>query len=451
MKAIICYLLLFGSVLFCVSCDKATEPDIPLVLSVTPDSGSYPASKQIAVSCNASGADIRYTTNGMEPDQTSQLYTSTILAGDIVVTQFNFVTFKAKAFKAGYSPSLTVTREYSIDYENIVAAPVISPGNGNYEQGTSITLSCATAGAQIRYTINSSEPNLLSSLYQQPITINNSGLIIVQARSFKQNCIPSPTVTNFYFFAHPVQEMSYVEGGNVSTGNSEVSLSSFYMDKCEVSQTDYYDVMGSIPDVTLPCKGNYPVYYVSWFDAIAYCNKRSLLENKAAPYAYNNMGGDPEFWPTGWNLNDANHSNISCNWNADGYRLPTEMEWMFAARGGTLGHNYQYCGSDSIYAVAWYAGNSGYTVHQVATKEPNELGINDLSGNLSEWCWDIFANYPSGLQSNPHGASSGSQRVFRGGAWNSPAAMCQVDARNSALPSLNTAASIGFRCVRPAR
>ena len=121
---------------------------------------------------------------------------------------------------------------------------------------------------------------------------------------------------------------------------------------------------------------------------------------------------------------------------------------MYAAGGGTLGHNYQYSGSDSIYTVAWYAENSGYSVHQVATKKYNELRIYDLSGNLSEWCWDFMAPYPSGLQINPHGASTGLQRAIRGGSGYSSAQMCRVAARSSGLPTQNQAVSIGFRCVK---
>ncbi|PKN78480.1 MAG: hypothetical protein CVU48_08280 [Candidatus Cloacimonetes bacterium HGW-Cloacimonetes-1] len=449
MKITMICLLVLISALLCVACEKTTELEKVLVLSILTESGSYPDSMEIVVSCNIDGADIRYTINGSDPDLDSEAYSSPIKIGDIVNPEMNFVSFKAKAFRDDCISSLTVSREYSCISEHTVVTPEISLALETGQAMATLSLSCATPDAMIRYTINGTELNNMSPIYQHPITISRFGTIVIKAKAFKQDWIPSECAERWFFILHPAQDMVLIEGGDVVIDTLNARLNSYYMDKREVSQTDYYTVMASADDVYLPSKGDYPVYYVSWFDAVAYCNKRSLLERITPCYTYNNTSvTNPDSWPEGWNTNDANSTNISCNWDAPGYRLPTEMEWMFAASGGALGHNYQFSGCDSIYSVAWYDENSGSSVHEVATKEPNELGIYDLSGNLSEWCWDIFAPYPSGPQVNPHGPSTGSQRVIRGGSWYSPEEMCQVTARSSGLPTQNQAASIGFRCVK---
>jgi formylglycine-generating enzyme required for sulfatase activity len=126
------------------------------------------------------------------------------------------------------------------------------------------------------------------------------------------------------------------------------------------------------------------------------------------------------------------------------------MEWMFAARGGNSApypaHNPYYSGSNDIDAVAWYQDNSDSTTHEVGTKDPNELGLYDLSGNVWEWTWDIFDSYPSGSQTNPTGANSGSKRVVRGGSWGSVANYCTVSIRYN-YRATGSSSIIGFRCV----
>ena len=128
------------------------------------------------------------------------------------------------------------------------------------------------------------------------------------------------------------------------------------------------------------------------------------------------------------------------------YRLPTEAEWEFAARGGKQSKGYKYSGSDNIGVVAWYTGNNGGKTHQVGTKEPNELGIYDMSGNVWEWCGDWYGSYSSSAQTNPTGPSSGSYRVLRGGSWRYDAGYCRVSDRGSNDPS-NRNIIFGFRVV----
>ncbi|MDR1119664.1 MAG: formylglycine-generating enzyme family protein [Dysgonamonadaceae bacterium] len=126
------------------------------------------------------------------------------------------------------------------------------------------------------------------------------------------------------------------------------------------------------------------------------------------------------------------------------YRLPTEAEWEYAARGGNKSKGYKYSGSNSVENAAWMITNSGYATHPVGTKIANELGIYDMSGNVWEWCYDWYGPYPASAQNNPAGASSGSDRVFRGGNWLRGAGYCRVAFRGNVSPGYSSRI-LGFR------
>ena len=142
---------------------------------------------------------------------------------------------------------------------------------------------------------------------------------------------------------------------------------------------------------------NNPVEQVSWNEAQEFCKKLSELTGKK-------------------------------------YRLPTEAEWEYAARGGKKSKGYKYSGSNTIEDVAWYYSTSKNNTYSVGQKQPNELGIYDMSGNVWEWCSDRFGSYTSSPQTNPKGATSGSDRVFRGGSWSSSAEFCRVAFRITRFP-----------------
>ena len=206
-------------------------------------------------------------------------------------------------------------------------------------------------------------------------------------------------------------EMVRVQGGTFTMGATaeqgsdaysdekpthQVMLSSYSIGKTEVTQALWQAVMGSNPSRFKD--SNLPVEQVSWEDCQTFIRKLNALTGKT-------------------------------------FRLPTEAEWEFAARGGNKSQGFKYSGSNTLSNVAWYDDNSSNKTHPVATKAPNELGIYDMSGNVWEWCNDWCGDYTSASQTNPTGPNSGSYRVFRGGSWYNRARHCRVSNRYYLSPS----------------
>ncbi len=224
----------------------------------------------------------------------------------------------------------------------------------------------------------------------------------------------------------PLESMIFIAGGRFPMGDNfgdgysserpvhSVTLKSFYLGRTEltkgefrifVEESGYATTAESADDENTwrDCQGirqqdDHPVICVSWFDAVHYCNWRSKKEGLTPVYTISRVS-------------------VSANWNADGYRLPTEAEWEYAARSGGKLEKYAGAGSESqVDECAWHDENSGSSTHPVGQKRPNGLGLFDMSGNVLEWVWDRYGEYPSNAMTDPRGPEQGSTRILRGGS-----------------------------------
>ena len=259
----------------------------------------------------------------------------------------------------------------------------------------------------------------------------------------------------FAFIPAGTFEMGSEKGLSDNKPVHEVTITkSFYMGKYEVIQAEYEEYCnygGSSPSSDYGDGDNYPAYYVNWYDALVYCNKRSIAERLTPCYSINDST-NPDVWGTVPTSSDSEWNAAECDWNANGYRLPTEAEWEYAARAGdNTVDTLTYSGttsSSSLGDYAWYSNNSSSKTHQVGTKKANAFGLYDMSGNVEEWCWNWYtSSYDTTTDNDPTGALSGSYRVRRGGSWSSNSDRCAVSYRYDNSPNyrLNY---LGFRLVR---
>ena len=263
-----------------------------------------------------------------------------------------------------------------------------------------------------------------AALTQAPRTTPPAGMVLIPGGTF---------------------EMGDVMNDNESTNEKPVhtvTLSDFYLATHELSFAEY-DAFCTATGREKPAYGDWgppsrPVTDVSWQDAVAYCNWRSRQEGLQEVYTLNG-------------------ENVSANWNAKGYRLPTEAEWEYAAREGGQkvrfgdGQNTADPARINFRALAAYkkpysvvGTHRRQTVAVGSLNAPNALGLHDMSGNVGEWCWDWYGSYTATAQNNPRGLDSGSDRVFRGGSWFDYPAYVRAASRYGNSPGLSYL-DLGFR------
>ena len=337
---------------------------------------------------------------------------------------------------AGVLPKVTTLTPSQLSEKSAVVGGTVTSGGGLkvrergivYSTKQNPTISnlsntirpCGSGTGEFTLTLTSLQAN--TTYYIRAYATNDVGTAYGEEVSFttKEQLSTEPVVTETITVNGVSFKMVAVEGGTFTMGATSeqgsdagsnespthsVTLSDFAIGETEVTQELWKAVMGSNPSSFSGT--NLPVEMVSWNDCQTFISKLNNLTGK-------------------------------------NFRLPTEAEWEYAARGGNKSNGFMYSGSGSIDEVAWYYGNSGSKTHPVKQKQANELGLYDMSGNVYEWCHDWYGSYSSSAQTNPTGSTSGSYRVFRGSNWIDGAWFCRVSYRNYNTPSF-TNNGLGLR------
>ena len=354
---------------------------------------------------------VDYGVEKLESNRTYELIITT--SGSTQVAQKQRLTIR-------YSPSsaTVLVDNKMVKGTNGVAQTTLPVGQHSYivacdgydsEEGT-VKLKASTP-SNLQITLSKETVAIQQNIVSQPIVAQQP---VVQAPIANSDNITIPVMDGISIDMVHVEAGTFTMGATAEMENPfddenpthRVTLTNdYYIGKYEVTQALWQTVMGNNPS---KFKGdNLPVEHVSWKDCQKFLSKLNRITGKM-------------------------------------FRLPTEAEWEYAARGGNKSRGYQYSGSNNLSDVAWYDDNSGNKTHAVGTKQPNELGIYDMSGNVLEWCQDRYGKYNSSSQINPTGVNSGSNRVFRGGRGN--ARSCRSSFRFGITPRFRNK-YLGLRLV----
>lgn len=319
---------------------------------------------------------------------------------------------------------LVLSCEKSNSETETVPEPVISHSSGLYQEVQVVSMHCSMEGAVIHYTIDGTEPSMVSKVFQKPFVVDRSCQI--RARAYRSGYSPSPTVQRDL-------SIDLSDAGNMVLVAFEAG--DFLIGRYEVTQTEWDSIMGSNPSCFIGAQR--PVETVSYYEVMVYLNKRSLQEGLTPVY---NKNGEvnPAYWGAIPTSDDESWNSILVNENANGYRLPKIEEWKHASKGGNLSQAFDYAGNDAIDEVAWFQDNSGQQSHTVGLKQSNESGLWDMSGNVYEL---VLSN------SNQYHNNA----IIRGGSWMNSMTNCRlIQGEEAIVPKHSKEGTIGFRVVRRA-
>lgn len=407
------------------------------------DYSIYPLPMITSISLKTFQAGDEITINGSNfgANRNAGIVTfNTINATEISSWSDNQIVCKVPVGTASGKLSVTVNSQKSNEVTfYIVVPPVVSSLSLTFFQiGDEITIygrnfgDYATKGFVTFNTAKAASVSLWNNtkIICKVPDYSSSGELFVTVNGIKSNEVS--------FVIHNIIEFALIPSGTFMMGNTgsypggeipvhQVTIShNFYMSKYEIQQALYTEIMGKNPSLF---KGNnMPVDQVTWHNAVEFCNRLSVRDGYNKCYTING-------------------TNVTCDWNANGYRLPSEAEWEYACKAGTTTDYYSGSLESDLAKVAWYSVNGSNTTHIVGQKIPNSFGLYDMLGNVFEWVWDWSGNYDSGNATDPTGAVTGGLRVLRGGSWHNGATQNRSSIRGYDMPG-STSQTDGFRIVR---
>jgi len=425
----------------------------------SPSAGTYTSAQSVTLSPSTPGSSIYYTIDGSTPTDSSTAYTT-----GAIITVGATQTIRAIAYYGGAAPSVPVSAAYTIN--GIAALTVLAPPrlaitlSGVRAAWDTSLFSTMTVSSTVTSPVSSAvdsyawylDGSAIAGATASSVVLPGTPLqagphslaLLAKSGSTVFSTRSAFSVASGYFAMLPISTGSYTRSDGTST--VAVTLSAFKMSKYDITQSQYQSITGVNPS---SYKANSdaaacPVEMVTWYDAVEFCNKLSDAQGKTPVYSIT-----ARIPATGYPITKAT---VSATWSNNGYRLPTEAQWEYAARAGTTTTAYWGNATDdaTVGQNAWFTSNSGAKTHAVGQKLPNAFGLYDIMGNVWQYCWDLYDIYPVGALTDPTGpvTTADPKRVARGGAYMELVTRVTSAGRAQGDMALQTAYA-GFRVVAP--